>query len=472
MLSRSRRGQRGAVVVYLAGMASVLAMMVLFLYNTGHLSNEKTRLQNTTDAAAHSVAMLQSRDFNFQAYTNRAIIANQVSIAQAVSLVSWVRFIDKGIKNIRKYTFWVPYWGAIINAIANVSIQVKTWTESIGSGVVTGINIVLQGISDSQQMMHNAVLLEIPATMINVVRANDPGVDTGVITNSALMTQLIAKHRTALTQYKPDNVKNRSGSNWKEDKVRMDEFRDVTLRSRDGFSTTRSETILKVPGFPLRFKLEKAGGTELTSSNSNAPYYTWAAMDTLSYHDSTFKCGWSGCGWSSYKERIPLGWGAAQTGDTIYYSKMRGSNFGKTWKTNKIASTLDAREFQRASEVGSFSGLRPFMDITQKGLLDTLPAMVVILDKPEGGRGIKTARDVGFGKAGTRIDVQKKGGMANNRLHAMAKAEAYFSRPNDLWNRRQGGREYGNVYNPFWQPRLAKIDTTERAAAMLLANIR
>ena len=51
--------QRGAVVVYMAAMAAVMAMMVLFVYNTGHIANEKTRLQNTTDAAAHSVAMLR-----------------------------------------------------------------------------------------------------------------------------------------------------------------------------------------------------------------------------------------------------------------------------------------------------------------------------------------------------------------------------------------------------------------------------
>jgi len=72
--------QRSAVMVYVAAMAAVMAMMVLFVYNTGHVANEKTRLQNTTDAAAHSVAMLQSRDLNFQVYMNRSMIANQVAV--------------------------------------------------------------------------------------------------------------------------------------------------------------------------------------------------------------------------------------------------------------------------------------------------------------------------------------------------------------------------------------------------------
>ena len=137
-----------------------------------------------------------------------------------------------------------------------------------------------------------------------------------------------------------------------------------------------------------------------------------------------------------------------------------------------MSSTQAVRVFQNANKVGTFSGLRTFSDITQKGLLDTMPAAVILLNKPQGGTdGVRTARDVGFAQAGTSIDVEQPGGMANNNLHAMAKAEAYFSRPNDLWRRPQGGREYGNVYNPFWQPRLTKFTAIERAGAVALANI-
>jgi len=468
-----RTRQRGAAVVYMAAMAAVMAMMVLFVYNTGHVANEKTRLQNTTDAAAHSLAMLQARERNFQAYMNRAMIANQVAVAQAVSLVSWTRFLDNVIQNLRKYTSWVPYWGPIINAVAQYSNPVKSAVERAASGFVGLPNNVIRAFSESQLFMHNAVILEIPLTMQQVVRANDPGVSTGLITNSTLLTQLVTTYSNAVSRYDPDNVRSRSGTNWREDKVRMDEFRDVTMRSRDGFTADRTYTLFESPRLPpLQIKLERAGGTELTGSNSSAPYYTWAGMDTLSQHDRTWRCGFSGCGWRSWNERLPLGWGAAQAGDTIYYANFRGRNFGSTWRINRRASTLDARQFQSASKVGTFSGLRTFSDITQKGLLDAMPAAVILLTKPQGGDdGVRTARDIGFGRTGSSVDLEQPGGMANNRLHAVAKAEAHFSRPDDLWHRPQGGREYGNVYNPFWQPRLTKLTATERVAAVALANI-
>lgn len=469
------RQQQGSVMVYMAAMTVVLAMMVLFVYNTGHIANEKTRLQNTTDAAAHSVALLQSRDLNFQAYMNRSMVANQVAVAQAVSLDSWTRFLDKAVQNLKKYTFWVPYWGAAITAAAKVSAVVKQGVDIGANKFVTVENILLGGLSNAQMAMHGAVIAQIPLTMKDMVKANDPGVSDGLITNSALLAQLLTSYNNALTQYKPNNVKNKNTANWKEDKARMDEFKDVTLRSRDGFSTNRTYTLAydPIPSFLGHLaKMEKAGGTEMLGGNSNAPYYTWAAMDTLSLDTRRIKFTWTGPHLTSWKETVPLGWGAAQTGETISYSQYRGSNFGSTWNINKIASGLAYAQYQSASKVGSFSGLRPFNDITQKGLLDTMTPAVIILTKPQGGAiGVRTARDNGYAPAGTRIDIEKNGGMLNNQLHAVAKAEAYFSRPSDLWSRAQGGREYGNVYNPYWQPRLSALTTSERAAALLLAGI-
>jgi len=459
-------------MVYMAAMAAVMAMMVLFVYNTGHIANEKTRLQNTTDAAAHSVAMLQSRDLNFQAYMNRSMVANQVAVAQAVSLVSWIRFLDTSIQNIAKYGKYIPYAGVYIALVAKYSAIVKPAVEKAASGFVTLEDPWIKFLSNAQKSMHTIVIAEIPLTMQQVVRTNDPGVSTGLITNSTLLTQLVTTYSNSISRYDPDHVKNRSGGNWQEDKKRVDEFRDVTLRSRDGFTVNRTYTWLKPPiPWPLpQFKLERAGGTELIGSNGNAPYYTWAGMDTLSLHTrSARKFG----GYKRWKEQWPpVGWGAAQTGDTIYYVNFQGSNFGSTWRINPRSSGMAAKAYQGASKAGTFGGLRTFSDITQKGLLDTMPAAVILLDKPRGGSdGVRTARDAGFAQTGSSIDIEQPGGMANNRLHAMAKAEAYFSRPDDLWHRPQGGREYGNAYNPFWQPRLTKLTATERAGAIALANI-
>ena len=63
--------------------------------NSGQMVTEKMRLTNAADAAAYSAGVVHARALNLDAYTNRAIVANQVAIAQTLSLVSWGRyFVD------------------------------------------------------------------------------------------------------------------------------------------------------------------------------------------------------------------------------------------------------------------------------------------------------------------------------------------------------------------------------------------
>ena len=76
----------------LALFASVLVIVGLFaMFSMGEQSIEKMKLQNTADAAAYSAAVAEARDYNFSAYTNRSMVANQVAVAQFVGLTSWFR---------------------------------------------------------------------------------------------------------------------------------------------------------------------------------------------------------------------------------------------------------------------------------------------------------------------------------------------------------------------------------------------
>ncbi|MGG2041243.1 hypothetical protein [Burkholderia gladioli] len=59
------------------------------------LTSAKIQLQNTADASAYAAALLQARDYNFSAYTNRAMIANQAAVAQMVGLKSFVDMLDR-----------------------------------------------------------------------------------------------------------------------------------------------------------------------------------------------------------------------------------------------------------------------------------------------------------------------------------------------------------------------------------------
>lgn len=74
-------------MVYL--FAVVLVVSAISLYRTGRLTTDKMAMQNAADALAYSVSTVEARDLNFAAYTNRAIVANEVAIGQAIGMASW-----------------------------------------------------------------------------------------------------------------------------------------------------------------------------------------------------------------------------------------------------------------------------------------------------------------------------------------------------------------------------------------------
>ena len=63
------------------------------------------------------------------------------------------------------------------------------------------------------------------------------------------------------------------------------------------------------------------------------------------------------------------------------------------------------------------------------------------------------------------LSVEEQGSIAGDSLYGLSKAETYFSRPRDLWLRADNKREYGNLYNPYWQTRLIENNGIEQAAA-------
>jgi hypothetical protein len=61
-------------------------------------------------------------------------------------------------------------------------------------------------------------------------------------------------------------------------------------------------------------------------------------------------------------------------------------------------------------------------------------------------------------------------GDETDELGVLAKAEVYFSRPNDLsyFQRADGYQEYGNAFNPYWQARLVSVNYADEIVALWL----
>jgi len=62
-------------------------------------------------------------------------------------------------------------------------------------------------------------------------------------------------------------------------------------------------------------------------------------------------------------------------------------------------------------------------------------------------------------------------GTAANCMRALAKAEAYFSRPANLFPRGDGLAEYGSLYSPYWQARLLPNTSGEQSASLILHGL-
>ena len=122
------------------GQALVLGLFVLFLgtislfymFSTGQVSADKQRVTNTADAAAYSAALWRARVLNYDAYSNRAMIANEVAIAQTLTLASELQF-NKNLaacfareegdgdttcqSNLANIAQIIPYWVEIFEAV-------------------------------------------------------------------------------------------------------------------------------------------------------------------------------------------------------------------------------------------------------------------------------------------------------------------------------------------------------------------
>jgi hypothetical protein len=91
------RRQRGQSLVYALFWLTGGLAALYFLFHTGQAVRHKSQLVNAADAVALSAGHLQARALNVAALHNRALLANEVLIAQMVGIASWAGCIRPAI---------------------------------------------------------------------------------------------------------------------------------------------------------------------------------------------------------------------------------------------------------------------------------------------------------------------------------------------------------------------------------------
>ncbi len=315
------RSQRGQSVVFVILFLGVVCLSLVFLYKAGKITSEKMQVQNAADAAAYSVSVTEARDLNFMAYTNRAMVANEVAIGQLVGMASWATHWESFGYYLMAYhrLFIQPLVSAVslgtatgpVETIFTVASQVFTVSgqlfynvfkvvANLGATVLHNIN---KAYSFAQTGYHFASILYGVSAYVDLVEHNAPDAkisDFGILAligHAMTYGSIPGIPGNFTTTYRPTVAEHTDG---------YQRFAATVNGSRDEFTRKRGWTLpLAIPPLPInideRFSidlgiaelyfeiefrfaldLEKEGGSELRfkGADSTGNKFGWSAADT------------------------------------------------------------------------------------------------------------------------------------------------------------------------------------------------
>jgi hypothetical protein len=203
----SRRAQQGQSLVLACLLILVLSLSVLTILHVGHRVNERIRLQNTADAAAYSMAVMEARAFNFYALANRAQASHYVSAMVWQSYLSFIYFSEAFLTDLygmfksldhcagNRSVFWsvacpilerVPYLGAILTILNRVLGAYRVFLTSyqrflrsvnpdfvIGRIIIPAHRQLNQALAGASEAMMLTALGQVIGTADRVVQEND-----------------------------------------------------------------------------------------------------------------------------------------------------------------------------------------------------------------------------------------------------------------------------------------------------------
>lgn len=570
--------QRGQALVFVTVTILLMVIAMMMTYNVGQLSNQKTRLQNTADAAAYSAAVAQARGYNFSAYMNRAMIANDVAVAQMVALRSWTEnyhetfkpgglvaktnpgasspsgFVQAGPMHAM-WTVQERVARTAAQALQRVFPRAAPEVVRLLQGMNTGLAVTqkvyhfstaltvaqILGVDDRfNDYMRSMAGFDLSAitslirfsTADNVVRSNDAnaalsllgfaayahgtsnwlnftadrnpvgpwGTDTSDESYSytrswcalRIIVCIIRKRETVHVRDIRSRTYPDDGSF---DGPRKDRYANVVIGSLDEFTVDRNKAwnlpllvdpVLLIgpagrpPSWFLKMLFHDSEGVALWNDdrlNSRAGAGkgfrkpgSW--NNRWKAHDETSFLGLATipiCG-------IPF-WGCINIPTTPFKS---GWNFDNAEASVSTGNSSGHPIHLSRDEI--FRTYRDVRDIAQGTATAhqnwRSPPILVEIERPAGSIPTTQVAAPG-GCSGRRIkgatvnavfspgNFNLGNGASANCMRAMSKAEAYFSRPTDLWPRADGKTEYGSLYSPYWQPRLARTTTEEQTLSLI-----
>ncbi|MDO5057305.1 MAG: pilus assembly protein TadG-related protein [Lautropia sp.] len=454
---RAAGRQRGQALLLGMFLLVLVAMLTFFMFSAGQLTTAKRRLVNVTDAAAYSVGVWQARAMNYHAYANRAIIANEVAIAQAVTLVSYMKFIQVAVDRLEDVARYIPVFGQYVQSIERIIDMVDTVTRYVAKVEVAGRSAYIHALSASQWGMHQLASVFVSGSLATEVAKQTDGKFFVQMLSEAVM----GKAGLGAEALKRQHVLHAHEG---QDRERL---KDLIVRSLDPYTLNRSHTTsLRVMDPLAAPRLERRGQTQMILDHDTGAFDRWQAYDTLSLHEKGRKF------WRhrSHREVAALAWGGAEAARDAKeeLDALDGREDGDK-RTNRRAYGQASRDDFWSTEL--YWGLPAVYDLNQKSPefrknphfpVLTFGLMGYMSDErstqTKDGRTslrIGTAAQIGLG--GGRLQLHDRlAGRGSKAMRAISAVEIYFRRP-------AGSRkQYASLYSPYWQARLAPVPAAWR----------
>jgi hypothetical protein len=440
-----------SAVLFLAFLAAMLGSL-LVVFNVGQTTNAKMRAMNAADAAAYSGALWEARTLNLQAYLNRAMVANEVAIAQSVSLRSWIDYLKRFANNISDVTLVIPGVDEVTTAIAEVMTELDQVTQEVLPLAESALRLLNTATSDAEVIINVSGAVVAANLASSVASSNGATISAG---GDALMVRdAIQWTKFTQTYSKSTGVVPSDG------RTRL---RAVTLDSRDGFTQTRNWSL----GGPPAAEFKKQGGTDLLGFDS------WKGLDSSQF-DTFFV---PGKGWTV---KVPIGWGGAQAYSTEKYGYGQNGT-GNNWTSldGRLAVRVSNESPNAAKITGSTStsAFPNYRDIANMNQLPApqrvadvhLPFAVEVLINKTAVNTSDNTSDISMHHPttvlpdGTVVDHHSNFASGDKGVFALSQACVRFSRPYGAT--RTGGLEYPSLFNPYWRASLATISKADRIYA-------
>ncbi len=421
MQGRSHSGQ--ALVVMLAFMA-VLSGAFILVFNVGQVVNDKIKLTNAADAAAYSAALWEARSLNYQAYLNRAIVANEAATAQLVSLRSWSQYVGQLTTNADRITRYIPPLAAPMRALAQGWGRVNSGIQQAVPPLETALSVWnTRSLAAAQAVAHQQALLVADDLVRRVSTANEPRAQVSDA------TRILQTRNGEVWQHRFTERKQRGGND-------LQRFTRLLMDSRDGFSRSRRNDL--PINLPL-ISIPRRGGTDLLGE------YSWRGVDTLSVHLNL----------PLHHVETPIGWGAAEQRRRAV--TQRGDHGGSLQRNPKAS-----RRAMRGMRIAEgYQGVPEIRDVVNTGRPGTRTLTYsVALQMPS--TSVLTADRLFMPEGLAAFDEEMEPvepHFPSGAIHATGSAEIYFQRPTA---RDDGREEYPSLFSPYWQARLTATSAVER----------